>query len=128
MTKKAVVLVSGGLDSATILAMARTEGYDCYTLSFDYGQRHRCELLASDAVSEHSGAVEHRTVQLDLRQFGGSALTDDAIDVPDGGGEGIPVVGALGLDRIDEGKRFRMVKTRRFGSDVMIEGLFENQS
>jgi len=91
MTKKAVVLVSGGLDSATILAMARAAGYDCYALSFDYGQRHRCELLASDAVADHVGAVEHRTVQLDLRQFGGSALTDDAIDVPDSGGEGIPV-------------------------------------
>ncbi len=91
MKKKAVVLVSGGLDSATILAMARAEGYDCYALSFDYGQRHRCELQASDAVAEHSGALEHRTVKLDLRQFGGSALTDDAIDVPDGGGEGIPV-------------------------------------
>ena len=91
MTKKAVVLVSGGLDSATTLAMARAEGYECYALSFDYGQRHRCELAASDAVSEHLGALEHRTVKLDLRQFGGSALTDDAIAVPDSGGEGIPV-------------------------------------
>jgi 7-cyano-7-deazaguanine synthase len=91
MTKKAVVLLSGGLDSATTLAMARAAGYTCYALSFDYGQRHRCELLASDAVSAHLGAAEHRTFTLDLRQFGGSALTDDAIDVPDSGGDGIPV-------------------------------------
>jgi 7-cyano-7-deazaguanine synthase len=91
MTKKAVVLLSGGLDSATTLAMARAEGYECYALSFDYGQRHRCELAASDAVADALGAVEHRTVSLDLRQFGGSALTDDAIAVPDSGGEGIPV-------------------------------------
>lgn len=91
VNKKAVVLVSGGLDSATTLAMARSQGYECYALSFDYGQRHRCELSASDAVAEHLGAAEHRTVKLDLRQFGGSALTDDAIDVPDSGGEGIPV-------------------------------------
>jgi 7-cyano-7-deazaguanine synthase len=91
MTKRAVVLVSGGLDSATTLAMARAAGYESYALSFDYGQRHRCELSASDAVAEFLGAAEHRTVKLDLRQFGGSALTDDAIDVPDSGGEGIPV-------------------------------------
>jgi len=91
MTKKAVVLLSGGLDSATTLAMARAAGYECYALSFDYGQRHRCELKASDAVADYLGAVEHRTVTLDLRQFGGSALTDDAIAVPDSGGEGIPV-------------------------------------
>lgn len=91
MTKRAVVLLSGGLDSATTLAMAREAGYDCYALSFDYGQRHRCELAASDAVADHLGAQEHRTVILDLRQFGGSALTDDAIAVPESGGEGIPV-------------------------------------
>ena len=91
MTKKAIVLLSGGLDSATTLAMARAEGYECYALSFDYGQRHRCELAASDAVADALGAVEHRTLKLDLRQFGGSALTDDAIAVPDSGGEGIPV-------------------------------------
>jgi 7-cyano-7-deazaguanine synthase len=89
--KRAVVLVSGGLDSATTLAIARELGYHCYALSFDYGQRHRCELAASGAVAAGLGALEHRTVKLDLRQFGGSALTDDAIDVPDSGGEGIPV-------------------------------------
>ncbi|MGM0594086.1 MAG: 7-cyano-7-deazaguanine synthase QueC [Pseudomonadota bacterium] len=90
-SKRAVVLVSGGLDSATTLAMAREQGFECYALSFDYGQRHRCELVASDAVADSLGAVEHRTFKLDLRQFGGSALTDDAIDVPASGGEGIPV-------------------------------------
>jgi 7-cyano-7-deazaguanine synthase len=90
-SKRAVVLVSGGLDSATVLAMAREQGFECYALSFDYGQRHRCELAASDAVADSLGAVEHRTFSLDLRQFGGSALTDDAIDVPDSGGDGIPV-------------------------------------
>lgn len=91
MDKKAVVLVSGGLDSATTLAIARDQGFDCYALSFDYGQRHRYELTASAAVAESLGAAEHRTFTLDLRQFGGSALTDDTIDVPDAGGEGIPV-------------------------------------
>lgn len=90
-SKRAVVLVSGGLDSATTLALAREQGFECYALSFDYGQRHRCELAAADAVADSLGAVEHRTFNLDLRQFGGSALTDDAIDVPDSGGEGIPV-------------------------------------
>ncbi len=85
------MLVSGGLDSATTLAIARDRGFECYALSFDYGQRHRSELVASNSVAESLGAVEHRTVTLDLRQFGGSALTDDAIDVPEAGGEGIPV-------------------------------------
>lgn len=88
---RAVVLVSGGLDSATALAMARAQGFACYALSFDYGQRHRCELAAADRVACSLGAVEHRTLSLDLRQFGGSALTDDAIAVPDAPGEGIPV-------------------------------------
>jgi 7-cyano-7-deazaguanine synthase len=90
-TKRAVVLVSGGLDSATTLAIAREQGFECYALSFDYGQRHRCELVASEAVAESLDAAEHRTFTLDLRQFGGSALTDDAIAVPESGGEGIPV-------------------------------------
>lgn len=90
-SRKAVVLVSGGLDSATVLAIARDQGFECYALSFDYGQRHRVELERSARVSELLGATEHRTMQIDLRQFGGSALTDDAIDVPDHEGEGIPV-------------------------------------
>lgn len=88
---KAVVLVSGGLDSATTLAMAYDQGYECYALSFDYGQRHRCELDAAGRVAESLGAAEHKTVSLDLRSIGGSALTDDSIDVPEAPSEGIPV-------------------------------------
>lgn len=88
---KAVVLVSGGLDSTTVLAIARSQGYDCYTLSFDYGQRHRVELEAARSISTAMGAIEHKTVTLDLRTIGGSALTDDDIEVPEYGGEGIPV-------------------------------------
>ncbi len=92
MSKRAVVLLSGGLDSATALAIARSEGYTCYALSFDYNQRHRCELEAAARVAESLGVEEHRSFKLDLAQFGGSALTDSAIDVPtDGVGEGIPV-------------------------------------
>lgn len=89
--RKAVVLVSGGLDSTTVLAIAKSQGYDCYTLSFDYGQRHRTELAAAAKLSQLMGAVEHKTVELDLRTIGGSALTDDAIDVPEHQTEGIPV-------------------------------------
>ncbi len=89
--RKAVVLVSGGLDSATTLAMARQQGFSCYAMSFDYGQRHRCELAAAAQVSASLGAREHRVITLDLRQFGGSALTDDAIAVPEQPGEGIPL-------------------------------------
>jgi 7-cyano-7-deazaguanine synthase len=88
---KAVVLVSGGLDSATVLAIARSQGRACYTLSFDYGQRHRAELAASDRVSLALGAVEHKTVQIDLGSIGGSALTDSAIAVPEEATTGIPV-------------------------------------
>ena len=94
MTKsieKAVVLVSGGLDSATTLAMARDQGFVCYALSFDYGQRHRSELAAAARVAKSLGAAEHRVVSLDLRAIGGSALTDEAIDVPTAPSEGIPV-------------------------------------
>jgi 7-cyano-7-deazaguanine synthase len=80
--KRAVVLLSGGLDSATVLAIARSEGYDCYTLSFDYGQRHRAELNASAKLSEIMGAVSHKVIDINLRTIGGSALTDDEIDVP----------------------------------------------
>ncbi|MGD9661614.1 MAG: 7-cyano-7-deazaguanine synthase QueC [Porticoccaceae bacterium] len=89
--KKAVVLVSGGLDSATVLAIARNAGFDCYTLSFDYGQRHRSELEASNRVSEALGAKEHKTLVIDLRAIGGSALTDDSIDVPEEETSGIPI-------------------------------------
>ncbi|MBA3582721.1 MAG: 7-cyano-7-deazaguanine synthase QueC [Gammaproteobacteria bacterium] len=89
--KKAVVLVSGGLDSATVLAMARQAGFACYTLSFDYGQRHRAELIAAKQIAETVGALTHKTVTLDLRTIGGSALTDDAIEVPETLSSGIPV-------------------------------------
>lgn len=89
--KKAVVLLSGGLDSATVLAIARSQGRDCYTLSFDYGQRHRAELAASDRVSVALGAIEHKTVNIDLGSIGGSALTDRAIAVPEHETVGIPV-------------------------------------
>ncbi len=81
--RKAVVLVSGGLDSATVLAMAREQGFACYTLAFDYGQRHRSELQASARLSKAMGALEHKVVNLDLNLIGGSALTDMAIDVPE---------------------------------------------
>lgn len=90
MNKKAVVLVSGGLDSATVLAIARDQGYDCYALSFDYGQRHKTELDAAKQVVESLGAEAHKVISLDMRNIGGSALTDE-IDVPEGQSEGIPV-------------------------------------
>jgi 7-cyano-7-deazaguanine synthase len=88
---KAVILVSGGLDSTTVLAIAQSQGYECYTLSFDYGQRHRAELVAAKHLSSKMGAKEHKTIILDLRTIGGSALTDDTIDVPESASEGIPV-------------------------------------
>ena len=89
--KKAVVLLSGGLDSATVLAIARSEGYACYCLSFDYHQRHVAELEAAKRVAAALDATEHRIFQLDLSTFGGSALTDDRIAVPQAPTEGIPV-------------------------------------
>lgn len=89
--KKAVILLSGGLDSATVLAMARAEGYACHTMSFDYGQRHRAELHAAERVARQLGAVEHKVVGIDLNGIGGSALTDSSIAVPEEPGEGIPV-------------------------------------
>lgn len=90
--KKAIVLLSGGLDSATCLAAALQAGFECYTMSFDYGQRHRNELEASRKLSEAMGAKEHRVFSLDLRQWGGSALTDDTLDVPkEGVGSQVPV-------------------------------------
>lgn len=88
--KKAVVLVSGGMDSAVVLAIAREQGFAVHALSVSYGQRHTSELEAADRVSAMLGALDHKTVQVDLRAFGGSALTDD-IEVPDAGGPGIPV-------------------------------------
>ena len=74
MSKKAVILVSGGLDSTTVVAMAKSQGYDCYTLSFDYGQRHRSELVAAQKISELMTVHAHKVVKLDLGSIGGSAL------------------------------------------------------
>lgn len=92
MMKPAVVLLSGGLDSATCLAIARSQGFASYCLSFDYGQRHRAELDAAQRVAQALGAVEHRVLNLGLAQFGGSALTDSSIAVPVAGVQpGIPV-------------------------------------
>jgi len=91
MAKRAVILTSGGLDSATVLAMAHSQGVECYALSFDYGQRHRAELAAAARVAAEVPGTVHKTVGLDLRGIGGSALTDDAIDVPVEPTEGIPV-------------------------------------
>ena len=88
---QAVVLLSGGLDSATCLALALAQGYRVHTLAVDYGQRHRSELQAAQAVSESLGAASHRVVAMDLRTIGGSALTDDSIAVPETPSEGIPV-------------------------------------
>ena len=89
--KPAVILLSGGLDSATVLALARTDGFLCHTLSLDYGQRHRSELDAAAALSLMLGATSHSVVKLDLTLFGGSALTDAAIAVPV---DGAPASGA----------------------------------
>jgi len=89
--KRAVILLSGGLDSATVVAMARAEGYACYTMSFDYGQRHRAELDAAARVAADLGAVEHKVIGLNLNGIGGSALTDSSIAVPEAPSEGIPI-------------------------------------
>jgi 7-cyano-7-deazaguanine synthase len=91
MGRAAIVLLSGGLDSATTLAWARDQGFDCVALSFDYGQRHAAELAAAARVAAQLGARDHRTVTLDLAAFGGSALTDPAIAVPTAPSAGIPV-------------------------------------
>lgn len=89
--KRAVILLSGGLDSATTLALAQTEGYACYALSVAYGQRHSAELMAAARVVQALGAAEHRVVHLDINQFGGSALTDTGIPVPETPSIGIPI-------------------------------------
>ncbi len=90
--KPAVILLSGGLDSATVLAIAKAQGFECHTMAFDYGQRHRSELEASAKLAKQMGAKTHRVMKVDMRHIGGSALTDDKIDVPVGGvGEEIPV-------------------------------------
>jgi len=90
--KRAVILLSGGLDSVTALAMAKQQGFECYTLSFDYGQRHDVELVAAEKLSKQVGAVEHKVIAIDLRAIGGSALTDNKLDVPEAQREvGIPI-------------------------------------
>ena len=89
--KKAVVLLSGGLDSVTALAIAQEQGFTCYTLSFDYGQRHSTELLAAEKLSKSMAAVEHKIIPIDLRAIGGSALTDNEIAVPEDHQVGIPI-------------------------------------
>lgn len=90
-SQRAVVLVSGGLDSATVLAIARQQGFACYAMSVDYGQRHRAELDAAVRVAKALGAVEHRTLRIDLGGIGGSALTDTSIAVPESPQIGIPI-------------------------------------
>ncbi|MGE8359417.1 7-cyano-7-deazaguanine synthase QueC [Pseudomonas sp.] len=89
--KKAVILLSGGLDSATVVALAKAQGYACYSMSFDYGQRHRAELQAAEQVARQLGVIEHKVIGLNLNGMGGSALTDSTIDVPEAPTEGIPV-------------------------------------
>jgi 7-cyano-7-deazaguanine synthase len=89
--KKAVILLSGGLDSATLLAFAQQQGYLCHALSFNYGQRHSAELDAARQIAEQAGVAEHKLVHIGLDSFGGSALTDTHIDVPDHPTAGIPV-------------------------------------
>ncbi len=90
-SKKAIVLVSGGLDSATVLAIANELGYECFALSFDYGQRHCSELDAASKLAKQYNVLDHKTIKLGMGEFGGSALTDDLIDVPTEKSSGIPV-------------------------------------
>ncbi len=89
--RRAIVLLSGGLDSATVLAIARRDGFECHALSFRYGQRHAVELAAATRVARTLGAAEHRTITIDLAAFGGSALTDHTIAVPETPTTGIPI-------------------------------------
>ncbi len=88
---KAVVLLSGGLDSATTLAIAQDQGFDCYALSLDYGQRHKAELVAASRIAQAQAVAVHKTIRIDLSEIGGSALTDPTIPVPDRSTDGIPV-------------------------------------
>lgn len=90
-SKRAVVLLSGGLDSATCLAIARAQGYECFAISFEYGQRHDSELAAAQRVVEALGAQELKTIHINMGDIGGSALTDKSIAVPESPTEGIPV-------------------------------------
>ncbi len=90
-TRKAVVLLSGGLDSATCLALAKQQGYECYALSFDYGQRHIAELVAAGLIAKAMQAAMHRVIKMDLGGMGGSALTDASLVIPERESEGIPI-------------------------------------
>jgi len=89
--KRAVILLSGGLDSVTVLAIAKQQGFECYTLSFNYGQRHNSELAAAAKLSKQHGAVEHKVIDIDLAAIGGSALTDNELAVPEQHQQGIPI-------------------------------------
>lgn len=89
-TQRAVVLLSGGLDSTTVLSQAKADGFEVYALSFDYGQRHDSELIAASRIAQHEQVAEHKVVPMNLRSIGGSALTDDAIAVPEAESDGIP--------------------------------------
>jgi 7-cyano-7-deazaguanine synthase len=91
MSKKAIILLSGGLDSITVLALAQQQGFDCYALSFDYGQRHNAELVAASEIAKTYQVKDHKIVKLGLGAIGGSALTDENIQVPDHLEAGIPV-------------------------------------
>ena len=91
MQKKAIILLSGGMDSITVLAQVKQQGYLCYALSFDYGQRHNAELNAAKKIAHHYQVAEHKIIKLGLGSIGGSALTDEHIDVPKTPQEGIPV-------------------------------------
>jgi len=91
MQKKAIILLSGGLDSITILAQAKKDGYQCYALSFEYGQRHNAELNAATKIAKHYQVAMHKIINLGLGSIGGSALTDDHIEIPQTPQQGIPV-------------------------------------
>lgn len=91
MTGKAIILLSGGLDSITVLADAKQRGFECYALSFEYGQRHNAELKAAAEIARRYQVIDHKTIKIDLATIGGSALTDQKIDVPSAPQEGIPV-------------------------------------
>ena len=91
MQKKAIILLSGGLDSITVLALAKQQGYECYALSFDYGQRHNAELIAASKITSHYQVKDHKIIKLGLGAIGGSALTDEHIAVPNTPQTGIPV-------------------------------------
>ena len=90
-SKKAVILFSGGLDSSTVLAEAMANGFECYAMSFNYSQRHKIELEAAKIIAKNTGVLEHKIINLDLTQIGGSALTDETIEVPEHETVGIPV-------------------------------------